>query len=47
MDLPLVILTKNIKHIYEDRTGWPTEEFPMREAMAGEKHIDIVPVCFA
>lgn len=33
--------------VYEDRTLWPTRECPLRPAMQGEKHIDIVPVCHA
>ena len=33
-------------HIYEDRTGWPTPKLPYREPMPGEKHEDIVPVCY-
>jgi SAM-dependent methyltransferase len=32
--------------IYEDRTQWPTKECPLRSSMQGEKHIDIVPVCY-
>ncbi len=32
--------------IYEDRSNWPTEECPLRAAMQGEKHIDVVPVCY-
>jgi SAM-dependent methyltransferase len=32
--------------IYEDRSKWPTAESPLRLAMEGEKHIDIVPVCY-
>lgn len=32
--------------IYEDRTQWPTKECPLRPSMQGEKHIDIVPVCY-
>jgi SAM-dependent methyltransferase len=32
---------------YEDRSRWPTEECPLRPAMEGERHIDIVPVCYA
>lgn len=31
---------------YEDRTNWPTEKMPLRQAMEGEKHLDYVPVCF-
>lgn len=30
---------------YEDRTLWPTEQMPLREAMAGERHPDYVPIC--
>lgn len=33
--------------VYEDRSRWPTAECPLRPAMRGEKHIDIVPVCYA
>ena len=33
--------------IYEDRSQWPTKECPLRPSMEGEKHIDIVPVCYA
>lgn len=32
--------------IFEDRNKWPTKECPLRIAMPGEKHIDIVPVCY-
>ena len=32
-------------YIYEDRSQWPTKECPLRMAMTGEKHVDIVPVC--
>jgi ubiquinone/menaquinone biosynthesis C-methylase UbiE len=32
--------------IYEDRSLWPNKECPLRPAMTGEKHIDIVPVCY-
>jgi len=31
--------------VYEDRSQWPTKEFPLRTASQGEKHIDFVPVC--
>lgn len=34
-------------YIYEDRSGWPTPELPWRQAMPGERHRDIVPVCHA
>lgn len=33
-------------YIYENRTQWPTKECPLRPSMQGEKHIDIVPVCY-
>lgn len=33
--------------IYEDRTVWPNDKCPLRPAMPGERHIDIVPVCYA
>jgi hypothetical protein len=32
--------------IYEDRTVWPTPERPLAHPMAGEKHMDIVPVSY-
>lgn len=32
---------------YEDRSLWPTNESPLRSSMKGERHIDIVPVCYA
>lgn len=32
---------------YEDRTGFPTVECPLRPSMAGEKHSDMVTVCYA
>ncbi len=31
--------------IYEDRSGWPTRECPLRAPMTGQRHIDFVPVC--
>jgi SAM-dependent methyltransferase len=33
--------------IYEDRSGFPTPEMPLRQPMAGKRHIDIVPICRA
>lgn len=33
--------------VYEDRTRFPSDRAPLRPAMAGERHIDIVPVCYA
>jgi SAM-dependent methyltransferase len=33
--------------IFENRSQWPTEECPLRPSMEGEKHIDIVPICYA
>jgi hypothetical protein len=32
--------------IYEDRSRWPTVQCPLRPAMEGDRHIDIVPVCY-
>jgi SAM-dependent methyltransferase len=32
--------------VYEDRSQWPTKECPLRPSMDGEKHIDVVPVCY-
>lgn len=32
--------------IFEDRRHWPTKECPLRPAMQGERHVDIVPVCY-
>lgn len=31
---------------YENRSKWPTKECPLRPSMQGEKHVDIVPVCY-
>lgn len=31
---------------YEDRTGWPTSNMPLRVPMEGTKHLDAVPVCY-
>lgn len=33
-------------YIYEERSQWPSKECPLRPSMQGEKHIDIVPVCY-
>lgn len=33
--------------VYEDRTCWPNYNMPLRPAMRGDKHLDIVPVCYA
>jgi SAM-dependent methyltransferase len=32
--------------IYEDRSKRPTKECPLLPAMRGERHIDIVPICY-
>lgn len=32
---------------WEDRSVWPTAECPQRPPMAGERHADFVPVCYA
>lgn len=34
-------------YIYEDRSTWPNQDFPLRRGSEGEKHEDIVPVCFS
>jgi SAM-dependent methyltransferase len=33
-------------YIYEDRSHYPTHACPLRTPMRGEKHSDIVPVCY-
>lgn len=33
-------------YIFEDRSKWPTAECPLRPAQKGERHGDIVPVCY-
>ena len=33
-------------YIREDRSVWPTEDCPLRPPMFGEKHVDVVPVCY-
>lgn len=33
-------------YIYEDRTGWPNEQSPLRPPMHGERHVDVVPLCY-
>jgi len=33
-------------YVYEDRTHWPTPEMPLRRAMAGIRHREIIPVCW-
>jgi predicted SAM-dependent methyltransferase len=30
---------------WEDRSTWPTSDFPFRRPMMGYRHVDIVPVC--
>jgi len=32
--------------VYENRSQWPTKECPLRPSMPGEKHLDIVPICY-
>ena len=34
-------------YIYEDRSAWPTGDFPLRTPTPGERHIDVVPICHA
>lgn len=31
--------------VYEDMTGWPTPQVPLRQSVPGERHEDVVPVC--
>ena len=33
-------------YVYEDRTPWPTPEMPKRPPMPGERHIDMMAVCY-
>jgi SAM-dependent methyltransferase len=33
-------------YVREDRSLWPSEKCPLRPSMHGEKHIDVVPVCY-
>ena len=33
--------------VYEDRTLWPNKTSPLRPAMPGEKHLEVVPICYA
>ena len=33
-------------YLYEDRTKFPNERLPLRRPMAGERHVDMVPVCY-
>ncbi len=33
-------------YVYEDRSRWPTAECPLRPPMPGERHADVVPVCY-
>jgi len=32
--------------LYENRSNWPNRKNPLRPPMQGEKHIEIVPVCY-
>lgn len=32
--------------IHEDRSRWPTTACPQRQPMAGDRHLDVVPVCY-
>lgn len=32
-------------YVYEDMTGWPTAEAPLRQRVEGTRHQDAVPVC--
>jgi predicted SAM-dependent methyltransferase len=32
--------------VYEDRTRWPSKQRPLAAPIDGEKHVDLVPVCY-
>lgn len=38
--------TKYQPFVNEDRSNAPTKECPLRQPMAGEKHLEIVPICY-
>ncbi len=38
--------SENQPFVYENRSVWPTQECPLRPPMSGEKHLDVVPVCY-
>lgn len=33
-------------YLYEDRSVYPTAAIPFRQAMAGERHLEYVPICY-
>jgi SAM-dependent methyltransferase len=33
-------------YIYEDRSQWPTKHMPLRKPSTGERHLDVVPLCW-
>ena len=33
-------------YLYQDRTSWPMKNHPHLRPMPGERHLDIVPVCY-
>ena len=33
--------------VYEDRSAWPSPQRPLAPSMAGHRHVDFVPVCYA
>jgi SAM-dependent methyltransferase len=33
--------------VYEDRSAYPSKDCPLRPPMTGERHRDVVPVCYA
>ncbi len=37
---------KHQLYVYEDRSQYPTDDCPWRPAMTGERHPDMVPVCY-
>lgn len=32
--------------VFEDRSGWPNEDYPLRRKNQGHQHEDFVPVCY-
>lgn len=32
--------------VYEDRSHWPSRECPLRPSMKGDRHLEIVPLCY-
>ena len=43
---PSSLSNNTVRFIYEDRSHWPTSKMPLRPPMSGERHLDVVPVCY-